>query len=361
MPRFPKSKATAALDGLPYVGQRSSTWRFDIVDAVTGYRRVIHPIMSGQAGIRHNTQSTIKRQITGLFLNVEDTAVFNSLSSRLEPFMIIGDEEFQVGRFVPSDWARFIRTGAALSSGSFYDECFIVDQQITNAFGANVSSGEVVPSMIDRFMKRFSTLEYYIEPGLPVFQSQGSWTAGTRGGFILDQLALDGDYLPPWFDNSSVLQFKRSFSATGLLPDFNFDVGNKVIRDSIIESDNLIDAPNRFVIIGNGVNSLDAEIIGVADVPSSAPHSIVNRGFVVSSVQNRQIVTSTQAGAIARNLARNQTLIEQAELSTAADPRHDAYDVIRWRGEQWVEIGWNLSFSAEAPMSHTLRKVYSDD
>jgi hypothetical protein len=359
VPRFPRTRATATLDGLAYVGQRSSSWRFDIVDAVTGYRRAIHPVISGSAGIRHDTRSTVKRTITGLTLNAEDTAIFNSLSSRLEPFMIIGDEEFQVGRYVPSDWARFLLSSGSMSSASFYDEGFIVDQQITNAFGAISTGGEVVSAMIQRFMSRFPTLNYYLEQNLPEYTSLGSWSAGTRGGFIIDQLALDGNYLPPWFDNSSLLRFKPPFDASVVIPTFDFDVGTTVISASIVESDNLIDAPNRFVVIGNGIGSMSEVAVGVADVPSSAPHSIVNRGFVVADVQNRQVMSAGQAGAFARNLALNQTLDEQTELSPLSEPRHDGFDLVRRRGENWVEIAWNLPFDPSSPMSHTLRKVYS--
>lgn len=353
-----KTRVNRVLDGPAYVGQRSSSWRFDLVDAVTGYRRAIHPVISGQAGIRHDTRVTIKRMINGLFLNRDDTAVFNSLTSRLEPFMLVGSQEFPLGRYVPSDWARFPLLNGTQSSASFYDESFIIDQQLTTGFGASSTGGELVPSLIRRLMERFPTLSYYAEPGLPDYMSLGSWNAGTRGGFVIDQLALDGDYLSPWFDNDSVLQFIRSFDASTMIPTFDFDAG-QVMRDSVVESDNLIDAPNRFVVIGNGATSFGEQVVGVADVPSSAPHSIANRGFVVADVTNRQVFSAAQAGAVALNLVRNQTLVEQVELSTPADPRHDSYDVVKWQGENWIEIFWNLPFNSNSAMTHTLRKVYS--
>lgn len=359
MPRFPVTRTDAVLNGQPYVGQRSTTWRFDLVDAITGYRREIHPLISGQSGIRHDTQSTVKRTITGLFLDRDDTAAFNSITSRLEPFMIINGEEFQVGRYVPSDWARFPISSGTTSSTSFLDEMFIIDQQISNAFGALQPTGDIVSAMIERFLRQFPTITSHVESMLVPYQSAGSWSAGTRGGFIVDQLALDGDYLSPWFDNSSTLQFKRSFDASNMIPTFDYDSGSQVISGNIIESDNLINAPNRFVVIGNGSESFGGEVVGSADVASSAPHSITNRGFVVADVSNRQITSQGQASAIALNLARNQTLVEQVELSTLADPRHDSYDVVRWQGDNWMELSWNLPFNADGVMSHVLRKAYS--
>jgi hypothetical protein len=346
----------AELDITGAVGQRAISFRFDIVDAVTGYRRQVHPLRKLSATLAHDTQRTIKRTISGLLLDREDTLAFNSVSSRLELFMIIRESEFFLGRYVPSDWARFVSTGGTTSSASFYDEMFIIDQQTSTSFGANTVNGELVSSLLQRFVSRFS-VSFQVEP--TPFISLGAWSVGARGGSIIEQLALDGDYLSPWFDNDSVLRFKRPVDPRHELPSFDFDHQNFVLRAGIVESDNLINAPNRFIVVGNGASSFDGPVVGVADVPSSAPHSIQNRGFVVPEVSNRQVFSSAQAGLIAANLAQAQTLVEQVTLTTLADPRHDSYDVVLWQGERWVEVAWSLPLSAGAPMSNTLRKVYS--
>ena len=44
--------------------------------------------------------------------------------------------------------------------------------------------------------------------------------------------------------------------------------------------------------------------------------------------------------------------------STIPDPRHDGYDVIRWQGFNWLELGWSLPMIEGSSMSHTLRKSY---
>jgi hypothetical protein len=357
VPHLTSQHTSAKLDLQRFVGQRAWSFRFDIVDSVTGYRRAIKPIMGGQGGIRHDTQGTIKRTITGLGLNRADTAVFSSITSRLEVFMLIAGQEFKLGRYVVSDWARQRITSGDTSAAAFFDEGFIVDQQISSAFGANSSSGEVASSMMVRFLRRFP-IEYHIEEPTN-FTSLGSWGLGTRGGFILEQLALDGDYFSPWFDHQSVLRFRRVFDPARELPTFDFDEPGRVLRENIIESDNLIDAPNRFVVVGNGADALGNEIAAFADVPSSAPHSIENRGFVISSIENRQVRNNAQAGAIARNLALNQKIVEQVEVSTLADPRHESYDIVLWRGVKWLEVAWTLPFTVGSPMTHVLRRAYA--
>lgn len=357
MARFRKTRANAQLDGALYIGQRSVTTRFELVDAVTGYTREINPVVDVSAQLQHNTQTTIKRILTGIRLTAADTAVFSSISSRLQLFMIIKDEEFSLGRYVPSDWAQLRMTSGNQSVASFYDEGFIIDQQLPNAFGASSTSGELVGSALTRFLSRYP-VSYLIEQPSE-FSTLGSWAAGTRGGQVLEQLALDGDYLPPWFDNNSLLRLRRSFDPADEIPTFNFDTSGYVLRDQIIESDNLIYAPNRFVVIGNGASAFDVPIVAVADVPSSAPHSIQNRGFAVSDVVTRQATTLAQVNAIARQLAQTQTIFQQVEIDTLPDPRHDSYDVIRWQGELWQEIKWTLPLASGGRMSHILRRAFS--
>jgi hypothetical protein len=351
-----KTPVNQRLDGRPFIGQRTATFRFDIVDSVTGFRRVVNPIISGNAGINHDTRRTIKRMITGLHLGVADTEVFSSITSRLEPFMVIGGEDFPLGRYVPSDYAQIRLSRGNQSVSSFYDEGFIIDQQTSTSFGALSATGEVVSSTLQRFLENYP-VSFNIE--LTDFTTLGSWSAGTRGGFILDQLALDGDYLSPWFDNSSVLQLIRTFNPAGNLPTFDYDNGISVLIEGIVETNNLINAPNRFIVIGNGADSLGGEIVGQADVPTTAPHSIANRGFVIADVSNRQVRTSAQAAAVAAALVQRQALIEETELSTLQDPRHDSYDIIHWREENWLEVAWTLPFTIGSPMTHVIQRTYA--
>jgi hypothetical protein len=348
------------LDLAAYVGQRSATFRFDIVDALTGYRTTITPRADRVPTLTHNTSNTIVRTITGLYLNPRDTALFNAITSRLQVFMIIRDRDpYPLGTYVPATWLRFPRAGLEQTSvTTFYDEGVIVDQQLDTSFGTPPSTDENVSLALTRLLTPLP-VNFTIEP--TSFTTNGSWAVGTRRGFVVEQLALDGDYLSPWFDHENVMRFIRSFDPATALPTFDLDAGNRVIRDRITESDTLIDAPNRFVVVGNGVSTLESNvpIIGTFDVPSSAPHSIVNRGFVIPDVSNRQISTTAQAEAIARNLATRQSIIEEVELVTPPDPRHDSYDVLRWRGVNWLEVSWSLPLAEGALMQHTARRIYT--
>ena len=73
----------ATLDLGRSVGQRSTTYRYSIVDAVTGYTTQVYPLRDAAPQWSHDTSRTIKRQITGLNFGVADTALFSDVSSRL--------------------------------------------------------------------------------------------------------------------------------------------------------------------------------------------------------------------------------------------------------------------------------------
>lgn len=347
------------LDLPAYIGQRAATFRFDLVDAVTGYREPIHPVSDSPPTLTHNTRNTVKRSITGMQLTRADTAKFNSITSRLEPFMIIRGVEYPLGRYVPASQLRQRHTSGITSTAGFYDEGIIVDQQLDTSFGPLAPSiTESVVSLLNRLLSPLP-IDFYLEPS--PYSSAGSWSIGTRRGSVVETLAEDGDYLSPWFDHASIMQFRRSFDPATAIPTFDLDAGNRVLRDRILESDDLTNLPNRYIVIGNGTGVVGAtnQIVGVADVPSSAPHSILNRGFVIPSTVTRQVSSPEQAAAQAQALALYRTAVEQVELLTPPDPRHDSYDVLRWQGVNWLEVSWSLPMAEGSNMQHVALRAYT--
>ncbi len=125
-----------------------------------------------------------------------------------------------------------------------------------------------------------------------------------------------------------------------------------------METDDLLTAPNRFIVISNVSSDSSAPVTASFDVPASAPHSIQNRGFVVAQVEDLQVPDPTQAMAVAKNLALRQTIFEQVTLTTAPDPRHDSYNVVWWQGEPWLELSWSMALVEGGAMNHLLRKAY---
>lgn len=347
------------LDLADYVGQRQATFQFSIFDVRTGYRRTINPLTTSVPTLTHDTSRTISRQIMGLFLGVQDTMFFNSVSSRLEVSMLLAGVSYPLGRYIPNGQILFKSTGGDQSSVTFYDEGFIVDQEFSDGFGSLIS-GEPLQTTLTRCLSDLP-IEFTIEPS--PFGGTVSWNAGTRRGYAVNQMAIDGDWLNPWFDHNSIMRFIRSFDPATAIPTFDLDSGNKVFRDRVINSNDLITAPNQFVVISNGASAMGINggpVYGVYNVPDSAPHSALNRGFVIPKTEDRQLDFSAQAQAVATSLGQQQIIFESVELYTAPDPRHDSYDVLRWQGENWLETAWSLPLIEGAQMQHTARKAYRD-
>jgi len=359
----------AQLDMPNWVGQRSVGFRFVLINAVQAASPIdLHPLRDTTPTLTHDTSRTIKRQVQGFTLGVDETPLINVLQSRVLLYMIVGDETFPLGRYMFADRSKLVYTNGRLTNATLFDEMFIVDQQIEESFSpttdpSGVAQGGLGGAYCDRAVRallRDLPVTVEIEP--TPFTTIGSWAAGTTRGQITEQLSLDGDWFSPWFGNDTKMHFIRAFDPATRLPTFNLDIGNRVIANSIIESDDLITAPNRFIIVSNGVSTDVAaatSIVGRADVPTTAPHSITNRGFVIPSVQDRPVDTIMQATAIAQNIATRQTVFERTELATVPDPRHDSYDVILWQGERWLELAWMLPLIEGAAMGHVMRKVYS--
>lgn len=362
------------LDLASWVGQRQCTYRFRRINAVTGEDQgYLTPIRTNPS-ISHDTTRTIKRQL-GITLGVADTQEINALQDRVLPFMVFPNgAEYPLGRFVFTEQSNQVFTNGEIANIVLNDEMFIIDQQITKGFdAANLALTATLgaPSVIvgtgpanrgsDVARAMAALLEDFdvqLQVESSPFVINQSWAAGAGRGSIVEAIALAGDYFSPWFDNNGIMQFIRAFNPALAVPDFDWDAGSQVMRNSIVRSSDILNAPNRFIVISNAPGQGQEPVTGVADLPVNAPNSFENRGFYIPTVTDLQVANTPQAQAMAENLMQRQTIFETVRLSTAPDPRHDSYNVIQWEGERWLELAWNMVLSEGQPMSHTLRRSY---
>lgn len=351
------------LDMSPWIGQRSATFAFELVNGVTGEKLgFVHPARDTVPVLSHDTGRTTKRQVNNLQLDVADTAQINVISDRILISMTVGGVSYPLGRYMFIDQTREQFTSGIESNAALVDEMFIVDQPITASYSANSGIGTQGALVNVALHQILDPLPIAFTAEISPFSTIGSWPIGTSRGRLVEEMALDGDFFSPWFGNDQKMHFIRSFDPNTAIPTFDYDAGNQVKRRDILNTDDLLTAPNQFIVVSNGAatqGDAAAAITGFYDVPATAPHSAANRGFVVPQVENRQISTQAQANAIAINLGQRQTIFERVELTTAPDPRHDSYDVIRWDGSNWLEIGWILPLQEGADMRHVMRKAYS--
>lgn len=343
------------LDLAGHIGQRSASFQFLLVDGPTGENLgELHPLRNSPAVITHDTTRTIKRDLS-LSLGVVDSARINVIRDRVSVAMLLGGVTYPLGRFLFADDTGNKKSSGTLRSEKLIDEMFVIDQKMERGFAAFGTVDTAIQNLLADVPNLVMDME---SSGL---EATGSWAAGTSRAKVLGDLCTQGGYFSPWFNNNNVLRIIRSFDPADRLPTFDFDAGNSVFRDSIAETNDLLDAPNKFVVISNASTggNANAPSVGSYTVPNSAPHSIANRGFVIPDVRDIQLTSPNQAQIVAETIGITSTIFERTQLATAPDPRHDAYDVIQWDGEKWLELSWSLTLLEGSPMQHVLRKTYS--
>ena len=334
------------------------SYRFALVNAVTDAELGdLHPLMEPGPQLAHSGSRTIKRNLT-LTLPPAEWARVDPVSNRIRVYMVLRGVEYPLGRYLWADASeQEWWTQGPLASMSLIDEGFIVDQPISKGI-TNVTGGSL-GSVIDEMIRT-------VLDGLPVtYRRQGSpyrtslsWAVGTTRGQILDALALAGDYYSPWFDNSGVLRFDRIQVPSESVPIIDYDTDGYVISNAVTMTSNIFSAPNRVIVVGSSSSASNLPLIGIADLPPISPISQEKRGYVVSEVQNLDVVSRDQAQSMARAILRTISIYRKTQLTTAPDPRVDGWQIVRWNGRNWLETDWSLAMGPGGLMTHSLVEVY---
>lgn len=346
------------LDLAANVGQRQSTFVFQLINGVSGiHKGFVTPIRNTVPTLTHDTTRTTKRQLSVNF-GVADTALIQEEQDRLLVYMLMGGVTYPLGRYAFTSEQDAVSTGGSRSSDVLLDEMTNVDVQLETGFPtpAQASSIFAVEIAVGLLLQGLPIPGIDIAPS--PFNIVGAWSPGTTRGQALAAMSQQGDYQTPWFGNDGRFKMVRTINPEEAEPTIDLDRGARVIRDSVTATSTLLAAPNRFVVVSNGGDAQAAPIVGRYDVPPSAPNSIQNIGFVRPAVSNAQVATQTQADAAARRLGLINTITRTVQLATPPDPRHDGYDVVRWQGQNWLEIGWSMQLVEGGQMTHTLRRSF---
>jgi hypothetical protein len=381
-------------DAPPGLAQQAYTFQFKLVDGVTGqFKRFLTPKVDTVPQLSHDSTRTIKRQVS-LQLAVSDTSAVDVIRDRVFISMVLSDgTTYPLGKYTFSTNQKSLSTGGRQSTPTLMDEELIIDENTVSAFPPsdltertatiqkNIASfGTVISIPVNCNNLAHVLLSLYGLTGVievSPFYTTATWSFGTSGLSILSDVATFGDFFPPWMGNDGLLHMIRTFDPALAVPDFDWDAYPHVYADTITEEDDLLAAPNRFIVVSNTAASnqdttstnpdgstlptqaTNLTIIGTYDVPVNAPHSIKNRGFVVSQVSNLQLDAQDQAIAVARTIGIQSTIYQRTTLTTFPDPRHDSYNVIRWQGQNWLELAWSMDLVAGGQMQHTLRRTYT--
>ena len=353
--------ATELLD-LEGIGQRASEVRFDVLNQTLGLIGTIDVDSSNPARIGNNTSATIKRTVSGVELPASVQADIDPFGDRLRPMWILENgDEYPLGVFILGGIDRKRWEWGLDADVTGVDQLLILDQPLERSVGYPV--GYPIYDALVELFDAANVPAFSIDPGIGTLLANPIvWAAGddTTLKVINDLAALAGAYAA-YFDNSGTGRVTLVPDLAASIPTLIYDSGGRILDGSMVETDNALEAPNRFIVIESG--NPDTPIVGVYDIPDDAPNSALNRGFVVSSVIAEQgLGTELEARTRARAAAAQASgTYEWVQFSSPPDPRHDTFDPVLYLGSLYRELAWSLPLREGSEMSHDLRRVYGGE
>jgi len=349
------------------VSQRAASWRFDLLDQS---RQVIQASLQVNRDqppqLSVDTSKATKRTLTGLQLTPDVINDIDVIQDRLGLTMLFHDgTEKPQGVFLFSEVTAVILssmddTVLSVPALNLVDQSLIVDQQTDRTIA--YSPGKRITDAIIELLSELPIQFVVDSSGAVISSSQEAiaWPAGTSRLRIVNELAAMIGYHELYFDNAGVAQLHLMPNPETAAEDvvIDYPMGGRTYLGLTTKTTNLLDLPNRFVVVNNGATQ--ASVYGVYDIPDSAPHSAANRGYVRAHVEQMQgIDTNDDAALAARALARSwQFPYETVQFSGPPDPRHDTYNVIDYEGTRYLELSWSMTCRDGMPMQHNVRRTY---
>lgn len=337
------------------IGQVASTVRFEVVDRdleVVGPIRVL-----GADTISAKSSGNVKRTLSGFKLDERALRTIDPFKHRIKPWWVLEDgTEWPLGVYVFTAAAARVGTYVDVLETTMLDQDYVLDQGTRSTFGVG-QSGSILPA-VEEIIGQVRIVHSVLPEGSSARVADPVvWPAGTSRLKILNDLCNLAGWLPPYFDNNGVLTIRTPPDVDRDAPDHIYSASNsRVMRATIIENDNLLDAPNVYVVVCSGPS--DGEIAASAEVDPDLPFSVQNRRFeVVEVVRAQGIETTYQAQRMANTLASAAGVgFKTVKFDGFADPRHDLFQTVEWEAFIYREIEWTLKLQPGGPHTHTLTR-----
>lgn len=352
---------------LELVGIRSASFRFDLVDTFGGTIGQVHPVEPWPT-VSVDTTRTIKRDLRGLVLPPSELAAISPAADRVRPVTIMPDgSEYPMGVVVFVGATDAPHSYGNLFTGALLDQCWVVDQPMTA--GVSLATGA---SIHDAIVEALSGL-----PGIIGFTVDDTgatigtavhWPIGTSRLAYVNDLCAKAGCFDLYFDNTGWGRVRAVPSDLTLItptvvyvegePGAGGGIGN-IIEGTTLVTENYLSSANRFVAIDSSAQT--DPIVGIYNIPASAPNSFAARGEYVTVVVNEQGLANVDAAVAAARAAAAKSAANFLWVSFQGviDPRHDTYDVLEVRGILYREQKWSVTLQEGAPMSHDVLGLYA--
>lgn len=357
-PFTPPGVTTDDLLGLINVGQRGESVRFELLDAALNHVADLHPIRTSAIEIANDTSQDVKRSMSGLLIDHDEQGQIDEFVHRIRPVWVLENgATFPLGVFLFGDASRARTTKGLDLHGQLVDQCYILNQ--SDGVVVGYSAGTSIAAALRVEFGAAGITAFAVDDSSVLLSAPIAWPADATRLERMKALCALGGYSDPYFDNLGVGRCVIIPDIALIDPVLKYGEDGNMIRDTLVESNNLLTAPNRYIVMSTSASNVP--VVGIYNIPDSAPHSRARRGFVVSKTINTQgVVEPGQATVVAQQeAAKDASGFAFAEFTSAPNPRHDTYDPVEYLGENYLEVGWTLALAPGGDHKHKLRRAYS--
>lgn len=340
------------------IRRRTDQYRLDLLD-LTGVVIGELPYDSSRpVTVRWDATGRLQRTLSGLVLPAGTYGDLDIGSMQVRPVMTLQNgTEWPLGVFRWADDQAEQFTWGDNRAQSLVDRSTILDQQMTRAVGMQPSWNPV--TMAIALAQEVLPPEQIAWTGSAfALSAPMAWPIGAQRLQVMTELLAQAGFLPPYFDRYGVCQLRPAPDPFAFPDAVTWPLGYPVVPGTRARTNTLLNTPNEWVV--HDTSGQGGGIIGRYRVPASAPHSIERRGYPVPQVDGISGLSS-QAAADAQAYARavsDGRAFEYQDFTSPNDPRHDAWSVVEFRGERWLETRWQMTLRSGGRMPHTLRRVY---
>lgn len=340
--------------------QRADRFRYELTDRLGTVIGELHPDAERNPKITNDTNRTIIRTLDNIRLPVSEENAINPMRDRLAPKIILQDGTvFDLGVFVFQDDSQPVRAWGREHHIQLDDKMKALDQKGATTTGSPAKAN-IVQRAVDYARTVLNPAEINAEPNPQTLKAPLLFAlSDTVVDIINAHLALVG-YLPCYFNHKGILQMRPApLDLTKAVAPIEYEHGGRIERDSIVESNDLGDAPNTFIVYESTGTGQFA--VGKYYIDPSAPHSKENRGFEVRRVESMQgLENAIQATTAAKTLATTdrKSTFEWRTWTSSLDPRHDTWDLVKFLGANFLEVAWTMDLRSNGRMEHQARRIY---
>lgn len=339
------------------VGQRFDRFRWEVLDRNLVKIGELTPAADSRPTITGSIERPIMRTLSNVEIDATDLREINVLTHRLRPVLELDSgDRFPLGVYLFGDTdTNLLADGREFKRMSLPDQGWILDQPMHRTVA--MRKGQGVQDLFVQLAGEVGITNVRLDTMVVEVAEPVVFPAGRTSRLeILRTLAQLQGCLAPYFDADGVLTCRQAPDPDSAQPDLVFEL-DQMFADSYILTDDTWRAPNRYLVIGDGN---DEPVVGFYDIPPSAPHSIPNRGYVVTeTIDMPGIESADMARAAARAAYVSDSRTWQlVSFTTALDPRLDLFGLFQIDSDLYLETEFRFELTSGGGHQHVGSKLW---